>query len=60
MKAHGDNGICPEEKYKANRYLDAQKAMKESTDELKTSITEAANAGFFDQDAVDYLFSIIE
>lgn len=49
-----------DEKSKTNKYIEAHKILKESTDELKSSITEAANAGFFDKDAVDYLFSIIE
>ena len=59
MNQHGNKGTRPEDKLKANRYLNAQKALKESTNDLKLSIYEATDAGYLDEDMKDYLLSMI-
>ena len=60
MKNHGNTGERPEDKYKAGRYLDIQKAMKESFDEMQLGLYEAADAGLIDPDFIPVMIEAVE
>lgn len=62
MNKHGNEGIRPEEKYKANRYLNVQKTLKdtkESVDLLRLQVFEAAQAGDISLEDRDHLLSLL-
>lgn len=62
MKKHGNEGIRPEEKYKANRYLNVQNTLKdtkESVDLLRLQVFEAAQAGDISLEDRDHLLSLL-
>ena len=72
MRRHGDKGQSPEEKYKKDRYLNAQKELRQESvelteeeifgikNDLKLSVYEAADAGFFTNDEMSVLFELID
>jgi hypothetical protein len=62
MQYHGNEGESPEEKYKAGRYLDAQKKLKgikESTDDLRLEIYESCRYGEISEEERDLLLEMI-
>ena len=59
MRDHGDEGIRPEEKYKKGRYLQAQKDMKESVDDLKLLVFESYENGLISDEKKDELLGFL-
>ena len=60
MEDHGNIGERPEDKYKAGRYLEIQKAMKESFDEMQLGLYEAADVGLLDPDFIPVMIEAVE
>lgn len=62
MDKHGNEGYSPEERYKENRYLRAQKTIKgvkESVDDLRLEIYESCRYGDISEEERDLLLEMI-
>ena len=60
MDIHGNNGSHPEEYLQANRYLDMQKALRESFDEMQLGLYEAADAGLLNPEFIPVMIEAVE
>lgn len=60
MEIHGNNGQRPEEYLQANRYLNLQKAMRESFDEMKLGLYEAGDAGLLNPEFIPVMIEAVE